>query len=145
MASDPAASTSPAAGPPRGALLVIFLTVFIDLLGFGIVLPVMPRQAEPYLAALDLPPMAGGIVIENLLRLAFGNEQRGYDLPLARDIVIGGIWRFGPQQIKNFGMAVAIMAAIWAFLRWTRTGRSMITGCATTTRGCGKRPMSMRP
>lgn len=74
---------------------------------------------------MAIASLAGGIVIENLLRFAFGNEQRGYDLPLARDIVIGGIWRFGPQQIKNFGMAVAIMAAIWAFLRWTRTGRSM--------------------
>jgi MFS transporter, DHA1 family, tetracycline resistance protein len=63
MASDPSPSSSPAAGPPRSALLVIFLTVFIDLLGFGIVLPVMPRQAEPYLAALELSPLAGGIVI----------------------------------------------------------------------------------
>jgi MFS family permease len=63
MASDPSPSSSPAAGPPRSALLVIFLTVFIDLLGFGIVLPVMPRQAEPYLAALELTPLAGGIVI----------------------------------------------------------------------------------
>ncbi|MFM8494774.1 MAG: MFS transporter, partial [Planctomycetia bacterium] len=44
-------------------LLVVFLTVFIDLLGFGIVLPVMPRQAEPYLAALGLSPLAGGAVI----------------------------------------------------------------------------------
>lgn len=63
MASDPSPSSSPAAGPPRSALLVIFLTVFIDLLGFGIVLPVMPRQAEPYLTALELSPLAGGIVI----------------------------------------------------------------------------------
>ena len=50
-------------GPPRGALLVIFLTVFIDLLGFGIVLPVMPRQAGPYLEALHLSPLAAGATI----------------------------------------------------------------------------------
>jgi DHA1 family tetracycline resistance protein-like MFS transporter len=54
---------TPAAGPSRWPLLVIFLTVFIDLLGFGIVLPVMPRQAEPYLSALRLSPVAGGAVI----------------------------------------------------------------------------------
>jgi MFS family permease len=54
-------SATPAA--PRGALLIVFLTVFIDLLGFGIVLPVMPRQAEPYLTALDLSPAAGDAVI----------------------------------------------------------------------------------
>ena len=60
------ASTAPAATAPppsRGALLVVFLTVFIDLLGFGIVLPVMPRQAEPYLQALGLSPVAIGAVI----------------------------------------------------------------------------------
>ena len=44
-------------------MLVVFLTVFIDLLGFGIVLPVMPRQAEPYLAALGLTPVASGLII----------------------------------------------------------------------------------
>ena len=54
---------SATAGPARGALLVTFLTVFIDLLGFGIVLPVMPRQVEPYLTALGLTPLAGGVVI----------------------------------------------------------------------------------
>ena len=49
--------------PPRFALLIVFLTVFIDLLGFGIVLPVMPRQAEPYLSELGVSPIvAGGII-----------------------------------------------------------------------------------
>ena len=49
--------------PPRFALLIVFLTVFIDLLGFGIVLPVMPRQAEPYLDELGVSQiMAGGII-----------------------------------------------------------------------------------
>ena len=47
----------------RSALLVVFLTVFIDLLGFGIVLPVMPRQAEPFLDALGFSPAAQGAVI----------------------------------------------------------------------------------
>ena len=55
-----AASAEPA---PRSALLVVFLTVFIDLLGFGIVLPVMPRQAEPLLQELGLPPWAVGTMI----------------------------------------------------------------------------------
>ena len=55
--------TPPAPTSPRGALLVVFLTVFIDLLGFGIVLPVMPRQVEPYLTALGMSPTAGDAVI----------------------------------------------------------------------------------
>lgn len=50
---------------PKKAMLVVFLVVFIDLLGFGIVLPVMPRQAEPYLGpeGLGLSPAAKGVVI----------------------------------------------------------------------------------
>jgi MFS family permease len=53
----------PASNASKSALAVIFLTVFIDLLGFGIVLPVMPRQAEPYLDALGFSPAARGVTI----------------------------------------------------------------------------------
>ncbi len=58
-AESPSVSGSPQAAP-RFALLIVFLTVFIDLLGFGIVLPVLPRQAEPYLNAIGMPPLEGG-------------------------------------------------------------------------------------
>src|SRR4051812_19495253 len=34
--------------PSRGSLLVIFLTVFIDLLGFGMVLPLLPIYAKSF-------------------------------------------------------------------------------------------------
>ena len=63
MASTSADQAAPATPAHRGALLIVFLTVFIDLLGFGIVLPVMPRQAEPYLSALGLSPIAAGATI----------------------------------------------------------------------------------
>ncbi len=62
--------TAPGADAPRpagratkGALGIVWLVVFIDLLGFGIVLPVLPRQAEPHLTALGLAPEAKGAVI----------------------------------------------------------------------------------
>ena len=44
--SSPNAEASTAARP--GSLLVIFLTVFIDLLGFGIVLPLLPLYADQF-------------------------------------------------------------------------------------------------
>ena len=56
-------ASSPGELPPRSALAVVFLTVFIDLLGFGIVLPVMPRQAEPLLQEMGLQPWAVGTMI----------------------------------------------------------------------------------
>jgi MFS family permease len=36
----------------RRTLLIVFLVVFIDLLGFGIVLPLLPRYGESYISAL---------------------------------------------------------------------------------------------
>jgi MFS family permease len=39
-------TAAPPAPKRRGALLVLFLTVFIDLLGFGIVIPFLPMYAE---------------------------------------------------------------------------------------------------
>ncbi len=54
------ANETPSPSSPRSALLVVFLTVFIDLLGFGIVLPVLPRQVTPYLEAVGLSPLDGG-------------------------------------------------------------------------------------
>lgn len=42
---------APAAGitePTRGSLLVLFLVVFIDLLGFGMVLPLLPNYAKQF-------------------------------------------------------------------------------------------------
>jgi MFS transporter, DHA1 family, tetracycline resistance protein len=54
---------SPADPPtaPKGALLTVFLVVFIDLLGFGIVLPLLPRYAKDYLDGFS--PTAVGVVI----------------------------------------------------------------------------------
>jgi MFS family permease len=51
MATDPTASSAPTAAP-RSALLIVFLVVFIDLLGFGIVLPLLPRFGDEYIAAV---------------------------------------------------------------------------------------------
>jgi MFS family permease len=53
-ASVPAASAATAApaASNRSALLIVFVVVFIDLLGFGIVLPLLPRFGETYVEAL---------------------------------------------------------------------------------------------
>jgi MFS family permease len=45
----PREAAEPSGPPPsRGSLLVIFLTVFIDLLGFGMVLPLLPIYAKSF-------------------------------------------------------------------------------------------------
>jgi len=64
------------------------------------------------------------IMLESVVRFVFGNELRGYDLPIARDWRFGGI-RIGPQQVENLVVAVIVMAALFLFLAFTRTGKAM--------------------
>ena len=64
------------------------------------------------------------IALENVVRFVFGNELRGYDLPIRRDWRVAAI-RVGPQQVENLAIAVAVMAALFAFLAFTRTGKAM--------------------
>src|SRR5580693_6850390 len=45
------AEASPAEGHKRSSLAIIFVTVFIDLLGFAIVLPLLPRYAQHFQAS----------------------------------------------------------------------------------------------
>lgn len=64
------------------------------------------------------------LLLENVVRFGFGNELRGYDLPIYRDWRVLGI-RIGPQQITNAVLAAACMAAVFAFLAFTRVGKAM--------------------
>ncbi|MBR0657726.1 branched-chain amino acid ABC transporter permease [Neoroseomonas oryzicola] len=73
---------------------------------------------------MAIASLAAGLVLENALRFGFGNDLRGYDLPLLRDWRFGE-FRVGPQQVQNFALALAAMGLLWAFLRYSRTGRAM--------------------
>lgn len=64
------------------------------------------------------------IVLENVVRFFFGNALRGYDLPLVRDWRVWEV-RIGPQQVENLVLALVIMAAVFAALRYTRVGKAM--------------------
>jgi MFS family permease len=62
---------------PRAALVIVFLVVFIDLLGFGIVLPLLPRFGDEYLGKIipggkDAP--TGGALL-GLLMASFSLMQ----------------------------------------------------------------------
>src|SRR5690349_21722674 len=61
----------------RSALLIVFLVVFIDLLGFGIVLPMLPVIADTYIKNALGPsadPKMEGLII-GLLMASFSLMQ----------------------------------------------------------------------
>src|SRR5215468_4440449 len=64
------------------------------------------------------------IALENCVRFIFGNELRGYDLPIRRDWAWAGL-HVGPQQVQNLVIAVIAMSLLFAFLSFTRTGKAM--------------------
>jgi DHA1 family tetracycline resistance protein-like MFS transporter len=76
LPTDTDAAAEPISPPSltnRSALLIVFLVVFIDLLGFGIVLPLLPRYARDFLPP-DTPKFLGGLTI-GLLYSSFSAMQ----------------------------------------------------------------------
>jgi MFS transporter, DHA1 family, tetracycline resistance protein len=87
----------------RAALLTVFLVVFIDLLGFGIVLPLMPLIAKSYLPAAGVPEQLKGITIGSLMAV-FSLMQ----------FVFAPIWgrlsdRVGRKPILILGLAGSVV------------------------------------
>lgn len=69
--------STPPARSNRSALFIVFLVVFIDLLGFGIVLPLLPRFGDEYIAAVipgGKEARSGGAVL-GLLMASFSLMQ----------------------------------------------------------------------
>lgn len=108
--------------PAAPALVAAFVVAGL----FGVVsdeIALKPLRPHGALTAA-IASIALTIVLENLVRLGFGNGLRGYDLPLLRDWRVWGV-RIGPQQVQNLALALAIMAAVFAGLRFTRIGKAM--------------------
>ena len=100
--------------PMLGALPLAFGVA--GLAGLAVqALAVKPLEASGALM-MAIASLAAGLVLENVLRC--------FELPLLRDWRFGE-FRIGPQQLQNFGLALASMALLWAFLRFSRTGRAM--------------------
>lgn len=109
--------------------LSIFPSLAIALLVGGLIgLLTDEFVLKPFRSAGVITTAIGSLALtiglENVVRLFFGNDLRGYDLPLARDIVVSGI-HIGPQQLENLAISVVVMAAVFSFLLFTRMGKAM--------------------
>jgi branched-subunit amino acid ABC-type transport system permease component len=105
-----------------GSLVVTFAVagvvgLFLDRVAHQ---PLVKQGALPAAIA----SIASGLVLENVVRLCFGNDMRGYDRPIARDVHFGDI-RVSPQQLETMGMALAVMVLLFAALAFTRIGKAM--------------------
>ncbi|MGL4325172.1 MAG: branched-chain amino acid ABC transporter permease [Beijerinckiaceae bacterium] len=109
--------------------LPIIPALFAAFLIAGIVgwlsddLVLKPLRASGFITTA-IGSIALTIALENIVRFIFGNQMRGYDLPLRRDWVISGL-RISPQQVENLVIAIVVMALLFAFLSMTRLGKAM--------------------
>src|SRR5260221_14137179 len=55
----------------KASLGVIFLTVFLDLIGFGIVIPLLPRYAETFLAGDPQKGLKIGLLLASFSLMQF--------------------------------------------------------------------------
>ena len=108
--------------PVVAMLLVAF--VIAGIIGVAAEEVALKRLRPSGAITVAIASLALNLILENVVRFAFGNDLRGYDLPIARDFHVLGL-RIGPQQVQSLLLAVAIMAAFFAFLRLTRFGKAM--------------------
>ncbi|NKE47351.1 branched-chain amino acid ABC transporter permease [Roseomonas frigidaquae] len=80
------------------------------------------RPAGPLTVAIASVAMT--ILLENIIRFSFGNDLRGYDLPILRDWRFDGI-RVNPQQLQNTGYAIVAAGGLFLLLGFSRLGRAM--------------------
>jgi branched-subunit amino acid ABC-type transport system permease component len=108
--------------PAIAALGAAFLVA--GLIGVASDIVVLRPLRSAGAITVAIASIALNIVLENAVRFGFGNELRDYDLPLLRDWTVGGL-RIGPQQLQNMLLALAVMAAVFLFLAFTRIGKAM--------------------
>ncbi len=107
----------------------IAISIIIAFLAAGIVGVVSDRIALKPLRrygpiSVAIASLGVNMILENIIRFAFGNDMRALDVPAQRDWLIGGL-RIGPQQFYNFLVAAVVMALLFVLLRFTRIGKAM--------------------
>ncbi len=109
---------SPGQEPKKGSLLVIFLTVFIDLLGFGMVLPLLPIYADAFVTDPAGWQLGALMAIYSVMQLFFA--------PLWGSLSD----RIGRRPVLMVGLAGSIVfytlfgfATVWQSMTWIFVSR----------------------
>jgi MFS family permease len=102
--------------PHKGSLLVVFLTVFIDLLGFGMVLPLLPIYAKQF--GVDEHGIALGLLMASFSAMQFLFAPlwgRLSDRVGRRPVMMVGL-AGSTAFYALFGVATARQSLFWLFV-----------------------------
>lgn len=123
-----AATTSPAAkGPSQSAIYVILFTVMLDMIGFGLIIPVLPLLIED----VGHVPLAQASVIGGWMFFAYAMAQFAFG-PLMGNLSD----RFGRRPLLLLaigGLAADYVLQAWApSLAWLYLGRAISGICGAS-------------
>ena len=112
--------------PVAACLLVAFASAGLTgLASDGLALKRLRQGSGPGVAlTVAIVSIALNMALESALRFGFGNDLRSYELPILRDVRWAGL-RVNPQQLENLLLAVVVMALVFGFLAFTRSGKAM--------------------
>jgi len=68
--------------------------------------------------------IALSLILENIVRLLFGGDVRGFDIPLMRPVKLPGL-RFTWEQLNIVGIAALATLAMHGLLKYTKLGKAM--------------------
>jgi branched-chain amino acid transport system permease protein len=68
--------------------------------------------------------IALNMALENAYRFSFGSGLNSFDMPIARDMKVGGI-RIGLQQLHNLEIAIGLAVLLALFFSLTKLGKAM--------------------
>jgi branched-chain amino acid transport system permease protein len=94
-----------------------FLGIAVDRLAFR------PMREQRSLT-LAIVSIGVSFILENIVRFIWGNEMRGYKVPVARGMEFWGI-RIGKEQIIILLVTLLFMALVQLLLKATRMGKAM--------------------
>jgi MFS family permease len=95
----PPPATAASTPSTRAAMLIVFLVVVIDLLGFGIVIPLLPRIAKSYVASVFGEPAVGA---QEAAALPEHIQLIGYSASaLSLVALLLGVWLL--RETRRFG------------------------------------------
>src|SRR5438132_2321599 len=123
----PTTATTPALDPRanRSALLIVFLVMFIDLLGFGIVLPLLPRYGREI-----LDPLYPGYENRRIQSMILGLLMSSFSL---MQFVFAPIWgrlsdRMGRRPFLLLGLTGSVLFyALFGFASDLGPGRELLS------------------
>jgi branched-chain amino acid transport system permease protein len=81
-----------------------------------------PSAQTPLMVAVV--SIALNMALENAYRFFFGSDLNSFDMPIARDMKVGGI-RIGLQQLHNLEIAIGLAVLLALFFSLTKLGKAM--------------------